>query len=216
MFTVQGEKMWLNIITSSHWYEPQRPGCCTFASNFMTAAVLCTCWCRGHNYQDHNLNNPNTREEQIHKLTKKLYPLRGLSLCSKLAASLPSARPFTFSSLSTPVSTLSSVFLTSILDNFLMELRTELPQRRETYCFPCWDILSSYALRGGNVPHGATCWVTGQTNKHWELFIFYSHVHLIMEDVSTRTNKINNSTPPTTSEIWIDHFLFNLPLIGSN
>lgn len=165
MFTVQGEKMWLNIITSSHWYEPQRPGCCTFASNFMTAAVLCTCWCRGHNYQDHNLNNPNTREEQIHKLTKKLYPLRGLSLCSKLAVSLPSARPFTFSSLSTLVSTLSSVFLTSILDNFLMELRTELPQRRETYCFPCWDILSSYALRGGNVPHGATCWVTGQTNK---------------------------------------------------
>ncbi len=92
-----------------------------------------------------------------------------------------------------------SVFLTSIPDSSLIENRIELLQTRETYCLSCWDILSSHTLQGGNFPHGATCWVTGQTNKHWELFIFYSHVRLIMEDVPSRTNESNNSTPPPTS-----------------
>lgn len=155
-------EMWLNIIGSCHWLLLDF--CINnipwHFTNFM-AVALCTCWCRRLNYQDHNLGNPNTGEEKIHKLTQMLYPLWGL----RLAVSLPSTRPFTFSLFSMLVSTLSSVFLTSILDNFLMELHVELLPRTDTYCFPCWVILSSYGLRSGNVPHGATCWVTGQANK---------------------------------------------------
>lgn len=70
---------------------------------------------------------------------------------------------------------------------------------RKPHCFSCWDILSSSASRSANFPRGATCWVTEQTSKQWELFVCYRHVQLIMVDVSSRTNEINNSTPPPTS-----------------
>lgn len=99
--------------------------------------------CMGHNYWLY-LNNLCTGGERIHRLTKTLEPLWDLSwLGSKLAVALPSGSPFTLSHFSTLVSTLSTVFLTSLPDYFLMEPRIELLQRGETYCSSHWNILSS-------------------------------------------------------------------------